>query len=587
MKNKIMVDGTIADLLFDKVITAASQTTLAEVYERLISEVMPEVVVIDTIESQERPIGIMTLLEIMEHIKNPRNHMKPIADFIHPGIPVVSPNDSILSVYQKFEENHIDSVPLVQGGTVLGIIRYVTALKAFYSRLVSNNKKYNEIINHMHESVAVTGKNGHVLLWNKRAEEYYGIKEEDILYKKIEQFFPTALTLTVLKNRTPIENVYHSPKADYHVIISAVPLFIENEFVGVVSTERDITDFINMSLMLENAKSEIDHLKNEVEKISEDVFSIEHVQGKNPEMQKIIQLGKYVSRTNTSILITGESGTGKEIFSRAIHKHSKRRGHFVPVNCSAIPQSLFESEFFGYVGGAFTGALKGGKVGLYELANDGTLFLDEIGDMPFEVQSKLLRVLQEGVVYRVGGTSPIRADVRVISATHKDLREMVRDGKFREDLYYRLNVIEIKLPPLRERREDIPLLFRHFMEEVCKKNQIQIVSVDKKVFEILLKYPWPGNIRELKNVVEYMVILCTNGEITVNSIPQDVQNGARLVPALLASDILDMGKMTESLERDLIAAALIHSKGNKAEAAKLLNIKRGALYYKLKLYNME
>ena len=284
-------------------------------------------------------------------------------------------------------------------------------------------------------------------------------------------------------------------------------------------------------------------------------------------------------------MITGKSGTGKEVFAKAIHKASKRTGSFVAINCSAIPVNLFESELFGYVEGAFTGAIKRGKIGKFELANKGTLFLDEIGDMPMEMQAKLLRVLQDGVVYRLGSEKSITTSARIISATNKDLKELISKGEFREDLFYRLAVVQINLPDLKDRREDIKDLSKLFLRQVSEAEGIEINYIDEKVYRILSDYKWNGNIRELKNVIQRMVVLSDNGKITVESIPEYIKeyiNDINIKEYEYDSkNRYDLQKITDNVEKRTIEKVMKMAHGNKNRAAKILNIKRSTLYYKL------
>ncbi|GFR34849.1 sigma 54-interacting transcriptional regulator [Thermobrachium celere] len=296
-----------------------------------------------------------------------------------------------------------------------------------------------------------------------------------------------------------------------------------------------------------------------------------------------ISIARRVASSNASVLIMGESGTGKEVFAKAIHQASGREGNFVAINCSAIPENLLESELFGYVEGAFTGALKKGKIGKFEFANNGTIFLDEIGDMPLNMQAKLLRVLQDGVVYRLGDEKPIKINARVIAATNKNLNEMIKKGLFRDDLYYRLSVVNIYLPPLRERKEDIRELCNLFFDMYAKEENKDIEYIDEKVYDIFENYIWEGNVRELKNVVQRMVVLSQNGRITTDLVPEYIRES---VKDELIIDEFDLQKMIEKVERDTIRRALELSNGNKKKAAELLKIKRSTLYYKIEQYGL-
>ncbi|WP_051531395.1 sigma 54-interacting transcriptional regulator [Clostridiisalibacter paucivorans] len=334
---------------------------------------------------------------------------------------------------------------------------------------------------------------------------------------------------------------------------------------------------------LQKANDTVEFLQREVNK-----YSFGGVIGKSKIIQQKIEMSKQVARTNASILIVGESGTGKEVFARAIHDYSGAKGYFVPVNCSAIPAELFESEFFGYEEGAFTGAKKGGKMGLFELSNDGTIFLDEIGDLPLFMQAKLLRVLQNKEIKKVGGEKNIKLNLRVISATNKNLQEMVEKGEFREDLYYRINVIEIKLPPLRDRKEDIILLFKYFLKNICKENKRQVPKIDSEVADMLIKYDWYGNARELKNTVEHIVALNRDDVITSDLIPRHIRHKVSSENGIEKIYTTDLGlnESVEKFEISLIKKALEISNGNKLKAANLLNIPRTTLHSKINRYNI-
>jgi nitrogen regulation protein NR(I) len=305
-----------------------------------------------------------------------------------------------------------------------------------------------------------------------------------------------------------------------------------------------------------------------------------------------------VADTPTTVLITGESGTGKELVARALHENSSRRDKpFIKVNCAAIPKDLMESELFGYERGAFTGAV-GSKPGRFELASGGTLFLDEIGSIPVEMQVKLLRALQESEFERVGGIKTIRVDVRLVAATNSDLKKEIALGTFREDLYYRLNVVPIRLPALRERAQDISLLTRHFIEKFNARLKKSVTGIDPSALALLSAYPWPGNIRELENVIERAVLFCDKNEIGISDIPNEIRgveaSGANTpsppsaAPALSAADGLkeQVKAAMSRLERELIVRALEQTNGNVTHAARLLKISRKGLQLKMKELNL-
>jgi len=310
----------------------------------------------------------------------------------------------------------------------------------------------------------------------------------------------------------------------------------------------------------------------------EDHYRFENIITKSAKMQRVIEVIKVVAKSNATVLITGESGTGKELVARAIHSQSNRRSKpFIAVSCAALPESLLESELFGHEKGSFTGAYAQ-KKGKFEFAEGGTLFLDEIGEMSANIQVHLLRVLEEKEFTRVGGNEPIKVDVRVLSATNKDLRKAIEKQEFREDLYYRLNVVNIELPPLRERREDVPLLAQHFLNKFALENRKEISGFSPEAIELLLDYDWPGNVRELENAVERAVILAKDSLITVDDLPQES---------------LSLGYSTASkrsikeVEKEHILNVLHRTGDNYSEAARILGISRMTLYNKAKEYGFD
>lgn len=308
----------------------------------------------------------------------------------------------------------------------------------------------------------------------------------------------------------------------------------------------------------------------------------------SPGMRRAMDVVNKVAPHDSAVLITGASGTGKELVARMIHRQSTRAHNaFVPVNCGGVPEQLLESEFFGFVKGAFTGADRD-KQGLFEVADGGTLFLDEVGELPGSLQVKLLRALQEGEVRRVGATETKRVDVRVISATNRDLEEAVEAGDFRKDLYYRLAVVPVHLPQLRSRREEIPELAAHLVERHTRRLHVDVDGIEPDAMEVLLDYPWPGNIRELENVIERALVLTEGDKISLDDLPESVRRPAPEGPGLAVdSDDLSVKRHGARLERHLIARALDRTGGNKTQAAELLELSPRALRYKIQEYGIE
>jgi two-component system response regulator PilR (NtrC family) len=312
---------------------------------------------------------------------------------------------------------------------------------------------------------------------------------------------------------------------------------------------------------------------------------LENIIGKSPKMQELFKLLPRVANSDSAVLITGESGTGKELVASALHNLSPRKDrNFVTINCATFPEGLLESEMFGHVKGAFTGALYN-KAGLFEMADGGSFFLDEIGEMPLPLQSKLLRALENGTFRRVGGTADIKVDVRIISATNKNIRDAIASGTFREDLFYRLNVVPVNIPPLRERKEDIPLLMNHFLLK-CEKGPRKI---SPEALGLLMGYPWKGNVRELENVVERTVLLADGEIIQPYDLPEEVVRGTsdfRYLPDLDDGEF-DLEKTMERIEKEYLLKALDKAKGVKTEAAKLLNLSFRSFRHRLYKYGMK
>jgi nitrogen regulation protein NR(I) len=359
-------------------------------------------------------------------------------------------------------------------------------------------------------------------------------------------------------------------------------------------------DRAEMQAVVGKAVRTVDHRHKDVV-IEPDERGRYRIIGESEPMLAIYQILEKVADTPATVLITGESGTGKELIARALHENSGRRARpFIRVNCGAIPRDLMEAELFGYERGAFTGAVTS-KPGRFELAHDGTLFLDEISEIPVEMQVKLLRAIQEGEIDRVGGIKPIGVDVRLVAATNRDLKSEIASGRFREDLYYRLNVVPIHLPPLRERRTDIPLLAEHFLLKQATRLKRGSMKLSPEALEAMVNYPWPGNIRELENVVERTVLLTDGDTIRPKDLPLELQRGDRAESNASALDVGDDDDATENapgglkqqvreaaarLERELIVRALAQTGGNVTQAARLLKISRKSLQIKMKEFGL-
>ena len=347
-------------------------------------------------------------------------------------------------------------------------------------------------------------------------------------------------------------------------------------------------DLDELDLLLEriienkNLKSEILLLKNQLK----EKFKIDSFISQSPKMEEVLSIAARAADSKATVLITGESGTGKEVLAKVIHYASPRKDKpFVAVNIPALPETLLESELFGHEKGAFTGAEKS-KKGRFEIAEGGTIFLDEIGDIPLNLQVKLLRVLQEHQIERVGSTESINIDVRIIAATHQNLEQKIKDGSFREDLYYRLNIVSLHLPPLRERREDILPLIEHFVSKYSNENNKQNLSLSKEAVDLLMKYNYPGNVRELENAIERAVVLCRSDVITINDLP-NVIKGFKAEKEIVTNENTSLIEQVEALEKKLIFDALSKANGNQSQAGRMLGLTERNLRYKMQKYGIK
>lgn len=365
---------------------------------------------------------------------------------------------------------------------------------------------------------------------------------------------------------------------------------------AVEAMKRGAYDYISKpfrpdeALMALRKAEERESLRQENIRLRQEVlreYSFGNIIGKSPRMLQIFELIKKISDYKTSVLLVGESGTGKEMVARCLHYNSPRsKAPFIAVNCGAIPETLLESELFGHEKGAFTDAKKE-KRGSFEMAHEGTLFLDEVGELSPSAQVKLLRALQEGEIKRLGSERPITVDVRIIAATVKDLHKEVAGGKFREDLFYRLNVLQLNLPPLRERKEDIPLLTEHFIQKYNNRHKLNIEGISEEALTFLLNYNWPGNVRELENIIERAMILTQGRKIMAENLPAEIKSPEQNRIKKLIEEEISIKKATRLLEEELIRKALQKTGGNRTQAARILEISHPALLSKIKEYGID
>ncbi|WP_409305842.1 sigma-54 interaction domain-containing protein [Peribacillus sp. SCS-155] len=455
-----------------------------------------------------------------------------------------------------------------------------------------------EIINLAAERIVVVDQDGIIKYINDAYCDFIGTTIENAINKPVQDVIENSRMHIVAKTGQPELAAVQSINGS-EMIANRHPLFVGGDLVGAVGTVMfgNPQEWWAYSSKIQSLLDELKYYKTKYEKELRSKYKFDDLIGISPEFTALKKLAERVSGSQSAVLINGESGTGKELFAHSIHgKSSRSIFPFVPINCASIPEHLLESELFGYEEGAFTGAKRGGKKGKFETAHYGTIFLDEIGDMPLSMQSKLLRVLQEKEIQKVGGQKTISVDVRIIAATNRDLEKMVSEGRFRQDLYYRLNVIKLDIPPLRERGEDIVLIASSLIRKLEKKFHREGILLSGHVIQKLKNYSWPGNIRELENVLERAINVLDGRIIEAKHLPLYLRDqeldGGPASNQLSEQDFLDDGpslslkENAEIAEKRAIKKALNLAGGNKQKAAKLLEVSKTTLYDKCRQYGI-
>jgi PAS domain S-box-containing protein len=486
--------------------------------------------------------------------------------------------------------------PIVKKGEVIAILsifqdiaeyeKVLTKLEA-YKHL---NEELDVIIDSSYDGLWICDHKGKVVRINRTSEEMSGVKQEDVIGKKMQALvrdgiFDKSATLEVLKNRTAV-TLIQKLQDGRHILVTGNPVLDEHGNIRlVVVNARDISELNRLHAELEESRALKDQYMSELAHLRRHRKLASKIVIRSASMQQVFDTAMRVARVDSSVLMTGESGVGKGLIAELIHAASGRRdGSLIHINCGAIPESLIETELFGYERGAFTGASLDGKPGYFELAEGGTLFLDEIGELPVHVQVKLLRFLEKSEVVRVGSTASRRIDARVIAATNRDLEGMVKTGKFRKDLFFRLNVVPLRIPPLRSRPEDIPPLIHYFLKQFnrkCKEKKTLLPGV----VDHLCRYPFPGNVRELANLIEQLVVLSPGDHIGIDDIPaviRGVECDSRRLPS---DNEWNLNELVRSVEKQLILRAL-RTCGTQRQAARRLGIDHSTLSRKIKRHGI-
>ncbi len=482
-------------------------------------------------------------------------------------VPVLDESDRIIGAVAVFRD-----------------VTEVTALTEELSDLWKARSLLEAIIESTKDAISVADEKGNTIIVNSAYTRITGLPKEAVVNKPVTVDIAEgeSMHMKVLESGKPVYNVHMKVgRAKREVIVNVAPIFIEGKIRGSVGVIHDISEIIALNAELAKAKKLIRQLEAR--------YTWDDIIGNSPAIELAKEQARRAAETPATVLLRGDSGTGKELFAHAIHNASQRSmKQFVRVNCAAITENLLESELFGYEKGAFTGAEKEGKKGLFEEADGGTIFLDEIGDVSLSLQSKLLRVLQEKEIMRVGGTRPVSVNVRIISATNANLKEKIQKGTFREDLFYRLNVIPIRVPSLREHKEDIQLIAEHFIFKLNQEYGREVQKISDDTLKNLMNHNWPGNVREMENVLGMaMVTMRPQDKIMeAGHLPLMAQEATGAVP-LVSGAARALKDVVEEAEKAAIERALLETKGSRTKAASILNISMRSLFYKIEKHSIK
>lgn len=634
-----LLDTPIDGLYASPAISVDENMNFGEVYSYMQKMELGQVVVTDALN---RPWGMVTKMSVIENLRSRSDRqareLASLLDALENGVLAVN-RRSIITVINPAAENmlklkagdvlgkfvvdvlpnvRVDKamfdgsvmnwhriqglpgilakyLPVYSGGDPSGAIAVLHDLTG-YEKLAQEFEIVKEVqqtlaavLDLAYDGIMAINSHGYVTTVNRAMMEFLDARAEQIMGRKASEVFPELELEGIIATGAADEGDARTIREKKCIVIRQ-PIKKGDQVLGAVAkiTFKGLNRLPEMVKRLETLENQISYYRDELSRVTHSGIRFEDIVGNSPQMDGAKNMARQTSRSLSSVLLLGESGTGKELFASAIHNHSGRTGPFVKVNCAAMPDNLLESEFFGYEEGAFTGAKKAGKPGKFELAHKGTLFLDEVGDMSLQLQSKLLRALQEREFERVGGVKTIRVDVRIIAATNRDIEKLMEEGKFREDLYYRLNVIAIRVPPLRERNGDIYPLAAHLIRKYNRILGCRVRGVSPKAMEILMGHWWPGNVRELENVVERALNIVSDGDMLPSHLPEYLQEKSKAnTPENGYEEALfDMESCIAGAEKEIVLRALAEAGGNRSKAARILGISRTKLYDRLKKHGI-
>ncbi|MFC0273801.1 sigma 54-interacting transcriptional regulator [Metabacillus herbersteinensis] len=576
-----------------------SGKTLREAADLMVLQQIESLPIVD---EYDHPINVITMTKIVSSMVKGETIDSIISNRKNRNFVSINLDDSVLDIYKL----PYGSFPVVDhDGKLVGILTRRDILDCF-SKYTSKleREEYSldvlrEILESAYEGIAVVDEHGILREFNDAYSRFTGIPQSEAIGKHVTEIIENTKLHETVETGVPQRGVVQKIQGQ-DMVVHRIPIWKDQQIVGAIGMLifEGVTELYRIFERI-NETTRQNHgetIKNPMKSSEETTGAFDRIIGDSHELDSIKRLARRSARTSATVLITGESGTGKELFAKGTHELSPfSEGPFITVNCGAIPENLFESELFGYEEGSFTGARKGGKPGKFELANNGTIFLDEIGEMPLMMQTKLLRLLQEKEAERVGGVKKYQVNVRIIAATNRPLEEMVEKKEFREDLFYRLNIIRLHIPPLRQRSSDIPILLSTYMNKICTEYATPEKKFTHEAYTALLHYHWPGNVREIINTIERLVTLVGGKNIYKEDLPLSITNKSKKtelleelpIDKLKNNDLIHQARYEgEIREKELIRSVLKQVHGNKSKAASMLGIHRTTLYQKLKRFQI-
>lgn len=582
MNTEYLMDIRVRDALKKEVVLVLEDTDIENINEIMLLKRQDEVLVKD---DNQQIVGIVTKNDLTKSLTRGIDRKSPVRDIMTSKVIFMPPHLPLFDAKTKMRSLGISRAPVMDDeGNLLGLLTGKSICDGFSSQLEKVVMFQKLVMDSIKTAICILDVEHEILAYNKTFEKLFS--PMNFPNMNLNNFLPGNLVDEIKRGKHPMDDIYFEGEGDREFTLSTRSFEFDEKLKGLIVNIEEISNLVKLIKELDKTSHKLSSLEERLNSMKGQEYSFGSLVSKNPEMIKAIGLAKKIAPTMAPLLIKGESGTGKELLANAVHENSGRKNcPMIKVNCAAIPQNLFESELFGYEEGAFTGASRYGKTGLLELADKGTIFLDEIGELPMEMQAKLLRFLQDQTFYKVGGTSPIRVDVRIISATNKDLEMLIQEEKFREDLYYRINVITIDIPPLRKRSEDIIGIVNTLIKDSQHRYGKRIEQIDSTVLQKFLDYSWPGNVRELKNVIERMVILSEDGKIKKDYLPKYLRQKEAML--ISSGQISELDKAVDMAEKQVIYETLEKFSYNKTKTAKALKISRSTLYNKLKQYSIK